>query len=121
MNTASAEALDRALRIANAEDSISEVKAVVAGSLSKADPSAKLIRTSYFNHTFVPDIVIEWPSRGVGQNREVFLRSTVDPRRIEIDVEAHAAQHPMFVHLSAFERTPSERRSEQDRYGAVEA
>lgn len=121
MTTPSAQALEAALHIANAEDSINRVKDVVADSLRHADPSATVIRTTYFNHTYVPDIVLEWPSRGAGQNREVFLRSAIDPRRIELDVEAHAAERPMFVHLTPLKRTASRGTEIGDAYSPVEA
>src|SRR3954465_13182656 len=46
----------------NPRESESRVKATVADALGDFDPSAKLTVTTYFNHTYAPDMVMSWGS-----------------------------------------------------------
>lgn len=103
MNFPSGESLRTAFEIADGAESIRRVKQIVVGSLRHADPSLTIVPTNYFNHSYVPDMVLEWPKRGANVNRRVYLRPTSDPWRIQLDVEEHATERPMFIHLSDFD------------------
>lgn len=89
-----------ALQIEDGFESVRRVKDIVIAVVQGADPSARVVRTDYFNHTYIPDLVVEWPARGTENLRRIYLRSTQDPEQIEIDVKTHGATRPMFVHLS---------------------
>ncbi|BDU01046.1 MULTISPECIES: helicase associated domain-containing protein [Nocardia] len=89
-----------AFLIENAVASIQRLKEIVTETLLATDPSAKIVQTEYFNHTYIPDLVVEWPSRGSGAIRPIYLRPTQDPWIIEQDVQEHAESKPVFVHLS---------------------
>ncbi|MFB7719220.1 tetratricopeptide repeat protein [Nocardia sp. NPDC056100] len=93
--------LNEALRIADGAASIERVKDIVSDALLAADPSARVMRTEYFNHTYIPDLVVEWPSRGTNSLRRVYLRPTQDPGQIDIDIKERGSTRPVFVHLSA--------------------
>ena len=40
------------------------VKQVLCDELARVDPTAHIHRTEYFNHTYVPDVVLAWDDRG---------------------------------------------------------
>ncbi|MCP9624291.1 hypothetical protein FOH10_18915 [Nocardia otitidiscaviarum] len=98
--------LEDALQVEDSAESVRRVKDIVSAALLVADPSVRVTRTEYFNHTYVPDLVVEWPSRGVDCLRRVYLRATQDPEQIEIDVKMHESSSSVFVHLSALLPTP---------------
>lgn len=91
--------LEDALQVEDSAESVRRVKDIVSAALLVADPSVRVTRTEYFNHTYVPDLVVEWPSRGVDCLRRVYLRATQDPEQIEIDVKMHESSSSVFVHL----------------------
>lgn len=96
--------LAAALDIEDWEDSINRVKYIVSRSIVSVDDSVRIVPTQYFNHSNVPDLVLEWPSRGSKNRRNVYLRPTQDPRQIAVDVKNHAADRPIFIHLSNLDR-----------------
>ncbi len=71
-----------------------------------------VVQTRCFNHSYVPDMVLEWPRRGSKVIREVYLRPSDSPTRLRADVEQHRSTRPMFIHLSTLGRKS---RSEDDR------
>lgn len=66
--------IDWAKESASAQEYISRIKQSVAEEFTGLDASAKIIDTQYFNHTAIPDFVIQWP--GEKQERRVFLRES---------------------------------------------
>lgn len=75
------------------------IKDAVSDSLRSADPAASIVRTSHFNHTYSPDLVLEWPGDPSQDPRPVFLRATQQVEILTEDVALHADQRPIFVHL----------------------
>ena len=73
------------------------VKRVLCEELARADPTAQIHRTEYFNHTYVPDIVLDWDNR---DQREVFLRFVSTPKRLVADVDCIGASGPVIFDLS---------------------
>jgi hypothetical protein len=96
--------LEVAFNLEDADESIRRVKDIVSRTLRQADRDVDIIATDYFNHSYVPDLVIEWPRRGANARRQVYLRPTSDPLEIRLDVKEHASQRPLFIHLSKFEQ-----------------
>lgn len=92
--------LNAALAVEDWQESISRVKSVVSNSFRTADKSVEVVRTEHFNHSNIPDLVLEWPDRGSSRRRYVYLRPTQDPDQIAEDVSNHAADRPIFIHLS---------------------
>ncbi|WP_153348525.1 hypothetical protein [Nocardia aurantia] len=92
--------LNSAFLIEDGDESVRRVKEIISDALVEADPTVAVVRTEYFNHSYVPDLVLEWPSRGTSATRKVYLRPTQNPIKIEMDVKEHASTHPMFVYLS---------------------
>ena len=73
------------------------VKELLCDELARVDPTAQIRRTEYFNHTYVPDIVLDWDDRG---QREVFLRFVSSPQRLLADVDLIGANGPVIFDLS---------------------
>ena len=81
------------------------VKQFVCEELAHVDPTAQIHRTEYFNHTYMPDVVLDWNDR---EPREVFLRFMSTPRRLLADVDRIGASGPVIFDLS-----PAARRERQ--------
>ena len=73
------------------------VKRLVCDELARADPTALIHQTEYFNHTYVPDVVLDWDDR---KPREVFLRFLSTPHRLLADVDRIGASGPVIFDLS---------------------
>jgi hypothetical protein len=64
-----------------------QVKGIVARHLRRMDPRATVTTTEFFNHTHVPDMVLEWPDRPRTPRRFIYLRTTSDQRELEDDLQ----------------------------------
>ena len=73
------------------------VKQLLCDELARVDPEARIHRTEYFNHTYVPDVVLDWDGRGP---REVFLRFVSTPPRLLADVDRIGDSGPVIFDLS---------------------
>ena len=107
------EAVRNALANQNMVTASTEVKQLLCDELARTDPTAAIHRTEYFNHTYVPDVVLSWDDIGT---REVFLRFAAAPRRLLADVARIGASGPVIFDLShaARERVVDERVSASD-------
>lgn len=77
------------------------VKDVVARHLRGMDPSATVTTTEFFNHTHVPDMVLEWPERPRTQRRFVYLRTTSNQEELEDDLRRLPGQErPVLLALA---------------------
>lgn len=72
------------------------VKETVADALAAFDPSMKLTVTSYFNHTFAPDMVMSWGK----VERPVFLRFTDNVLELGHDIDLLDELDPLVFGLS---------------------
>lgn len=83
------------------------VKETVAAALQGFDPSAKLVLTSYFNHTYAPDMVLSWGKA----ERPVFLRFTDNVPELARDIDGLDRLDPLVFGLS----TPPEKAVTENR------
>lgn len=95
------EAVRTALGQANMTEATSDIKRLLCDELARVDPSAQIHRTEYFNHTYVPDVVLGWPH---GERREVFVRFVTSPERLIADSDRLGAAGPIFVDLATAAR-----------------
>lgn len=93
------EAILEASEIDDYDDSIGRIKSLAAQTLRDADGDATLLATEHFNHSYLPDFVMQWDNR---PDRFVFLRASSYAEEIEEDVVALADRHPVFLQLSRF-------------------
>ncbi|WP_381092604.1 hypothetical protein, partial [Streptomyces caeni] len=83
------------------------VKDIVARHLRRMDPGATITKTEFFNHTHVPDMVLEWPGRPRTSRRFIYLRTTSDQRELEDDLQRlPRADRPVLLALG---QLPTER------------
>lgn len=66
--------LDAALSISSTQESIGSIKAVVAREIKATDSSVQIRDTGYFNHSYMPDFVLEWPDDAAAGQRFMYLK-----------------------------------------------
>jgi hypothetical protein len=77
MSTILEEAIRQAAQASRFDDRATALKQAVADSITRIDRTAEPHFTEHFNHTWVPDIVLEWPREK--RSRYVYLRSALLP------------------------------------------
>ncbi len=92
-------AIRESLQSVEAVESVERVKDAVTDVLRLTDPAVKVVRTHFFNHTYSPDFMLEWPSDSAQSARPVYLRSTNDPSVLREDLDLIDAKDSMFVQL----------------------
>lgn len=76
------------------------VHELVARALARLDPAAEVKTTSYFNHSFVPDLVMSWTQGGERVERYVHLRFSVIARPFEHDIQLLGGTSPVFIGMT---------------------
>ncbi|MET3637428.1 hypothetical protein [Curtobacterium oceanosedimentum] len=82
----------------DATSSIAAVQEEVIDSFRDADPGLDFRTTGYFNHTYVPDVVIRWP--GQSEERQVFLRASDNEAYLREDIGLLNDKYSIFVPLN---------------------
>ncbi|MER6297924.1 hypothetical protein [Streptomyces althioticus] len=108
MVTPVAPEIDRALDHPDPREAVERVKDVVQRRLLAVHPSANIVRTPFFNHTYVPNLLMRWKNgRGVAERR-VYLRTSSDPILLANDVSLlEREQQPLVVPLGQVGQGPS--------------
>lgn len=91
------DAVRKALDDQNMVTATTNVKRLVCDELAHVDPTARIHNTDYFNHSYVPDFVLNWDK---GDTREVFLRFVSAPQRLLADIERIGVSGPVIYDLS---------------------
>ncbi|WP_169583353.1 MULTISPECIES: hypothetical protein [Microbacterium] len=81
------------------EDVIDGVKRAVADEMRRLDPSVKIEKTDYFNHSYVPDMVATWREDGKKRERRIFIRGSLRAVVAAEDIDALADQEPLILGL----------------------
>lgn len=92
------DAVRTALSQTNMAEATADIKQLLCDEFARADPSAQIHRTEYFNHTYLPDVVLDWPA---GDRREVFVRFVTSPERLIADSNRLGAAGPILFDLAA--------------------
>lgn len=100
MVSQSREDVYRALHLRDPEESANAVKDVVCNQLGAVDRRARVFKTQYFNHTYFPDLVVEWPGDKNATAKLVFLRSTQSADEIRQDIVEQDRSNRLFIHLN---------------------
>lgn len=98
--TAAQAAITDALQHAHPQDAADAVKEVVAREISEVDSALTVRKTTYFNHTHVPDLVAWWGSDDK-DCREIYLRFDATDAYLASDIERLEAQQPLFFSLQS--------------------
>lgn len=96
-------AISRAQALSRPEDIVAGVKDIVGREVAALSPDAKLVTTSYFNHTYMPDFVLEWSDRGAKTVRPIFIRNSITPFSAPRDIDALGEQEPVLLGLAPLE------------------
>jgi hypothetical protein len=91
-----AETIHDALGIKAPEESQQRIQEAVARRLDELSPGAAIKRTGYFNHSWVPDLVVKWRE---GDDRPVYLRLDVRDPSFDEDLGYLAEERPFFLDL----------------------
>lgn len=95
-----AERIRSAMQSSNPRDIVTGVKEAVAEEVGSLSPDAKIVITEYFNHSYMPDLVLEWNEGGKRDQRPIFLRNTLRPAIAEEEVRALAPREPVVLALT---------------------
>ncbi|MFF5182263.1 hypothetical protein ACFY30_00530 [Streptomyces sp. NPDC000345] len=93
----------RALREPRPDDLISGVRSAVISQLKSLDPSTEIKATGYFNHSYVPDLILQWKEGGKKVERDVFLRFTLRSAALGKDVASLSWAAPIVLALKGEE------------------
>lgn len=112
-------AVDFALTHEREADIIAGVKAAVIDELKSLDPLAQVDSTDYFNHSFVPDLVVKWHERGKVTERNVYLRFSLRAASLGGDVSALAETGPILLALKENEDSSAREDVQQEVSGTA--
>ncbi|WP_424184938.1 hypothetical protein ACOBQX_24055 [Actinokineospora sp. G85] len=92
-------AVTEALSHSEPADIIDGVKTAVAKELEELDAAVDIHTTSYFNHSYVPDLVVKWQDNGRTEERSVYLRYTMEAAALGGDIPALGIFGPIVLTL----------------------
>jgi hypothetical protein len=95
------ERIRSAMQSSNPRDIVTGVKEAVTQEVGSLSPDAKIVTTEYFNHSYMPDLVLEWNEAGKRDQRPIFLRNTLRPAVVENELQALAKREPIMLSLTA--------------------
>ncbi|WP_029892915.1 hypothetical protein [Nocardia brasiliensis] len=97
------EVIEMAGSLSDSSDSIRDLKRIAVDALTEADPDTRVITMPNFNHSYLPDFVLEWPKRSSRDHRFVYLRSSSYLDELQEDVTSLRDKEPVFLYLSDLE------------------
>lgn len=103
-----AEQISAALDTTDAQEAGQRVHRVVAQQLLSLDPTAQTDITGYFNHSYVPDLVIHWGKGRDAFERPVFLRHSLRSSRASGDLANFDRNDLTAFYLSLAPEEPEE-------------
>jgi hypothetical protein len=87
----------------NPRDTITQIKAAAIRQFEALDGRMRIHSTEYFNHSFAPDLVLNWRT-GREVERYVYMRSGSDDLALKDDVRRLGSQRPIVLGLAAVHR-----------------
>ena len=102
------EQISAALDTNDAQEAGYRVHQVVAREMSSLDPTAKTEITGYFNHSYVPDLVMQWGKGREAFERPVFLRHSLRSSRASGDLANFDRNDLTAFYLSLAPEEPEE-------------
>lgn len=83
------------------DDLIRAVKSVVRRELEELSPDASVTPTEYYNHSYIPDMVVEWGGgAGPRRKREIFIRQSLRSYSIQRDLDVLSDREPVVLGLA---------------------
>jgi hypothetical protein len=81
------------------EATIENLKQTVCREISKMDPTAEIKMTRFFNHSYGPDMVLDW-SGAKKEERYLYLRTTNNSESLRDDVNSLSDFKPLMITVS---------------------
>lgn len=103
-----ADQISAALDTTDAQEAGHRVHQVVAREMRSLDPSASTEITGYFNHSYVPDLVMRWGRGREAFERPLFLRHSLRSSRAAGDLENFDRSDLTAFYLSLAQEEPAE-------------
>lgn len=103
-----AEQVSAALDTTDAQEAGHRVHQVVAQEMRSLDPTAKTEITGYFNHSYMPDLVLQWGKGREAFERPVFLRHSLRASRASGDLQNFDRSDLTGFYLSLAPEEPEE-------------
>ncbi|ALG06221.1 hypothetical protein [Kibdelosporangium phytohabitans] len=94
------EQIRSAMQSSNPRDIVTGVKEAVAQEVNALSPDAKIVVTDYFNHSYMPDLVVHWNEAGKPDERPIFLRNSLRPAVVEHELQTLAMREPVVLSLT---------------------
>jgi hypothetical protein len=113
-------AVQSALAETDDQASITRIKGLAAGELKRADSRARVRFTDYFNHSYVPDMVLSWDG-SPDDDRKIFLRFARPSESFANDISRVADQHTTLFSLQSLQFGSVEESQLNDASAAVGA
>ncbi|MET9313640.1 hypothetical protein ABZX12_17605 [Kribbella sp. NPDC003505] len=83
------------------DDLVRAVKSVVRRELEELSPDASVTPTEYYNHSYIPDMVVEWGGgSGPRRKREIFIRQSLRSYSIQRDLDVLSDREPVVLGLA---------------------
>jgi hypothetical protein len=92
------QAVDAAMQSSTPDAIISGVKSIVASEVDALNPGITIEYTNYFNHTFMPDMVLKFPGRS-GGSRPLYIRNSLRLNTTLEDMQTLEDREPVVLGL----------------------
>ncbi|SEE78857.1 hypothetical protein SAMN04489740_2543 [Arthrobacter alpinus] len=86
-----------ALNNSSPQSVITGVETAVAEKLIELDERVDVVFTDYFNHSYMPDMVLTWKEGGKRKERPLFVRTDTDPAGIAADIHGLITRSPLII------------------------
>lgn len=84
------------------------VHRVVEDELKRLDPTVQPVATGYFNHSYIPDLIVRWTDGARKLERPVFLRHSLRSSRAAGDLQEPAGANTASLFMSLSRDEPQE-------------
>lgn len=91
--------IQEALAERSTAGTIDRIKSALCNAIQAMDRNVEIHVTDYFNHTFVPDLVLSWPKAPEKPEREVFTRLDCRPAVLADDLLTVGSNQPILIGL----------------------
>lgn len=109
--------MDTSRSALDAASSIDAVQQEIIESFTQVDSNVGVHKTGYFNHTYTPDLVLQWP--GQKAERHVFLRASDNEGYLREDIDLLGDKDPIFVPLNGLSDRDEEQLAHASEDGSV--
>lgn len=100
------EALHAAMNSSTPDEIVDGVKSIVSSEISGLDSSMEIEFTGYFNHTYMPDMVISW--KGSDDSRPLYIRNRINSDVTAAEIRGLGSKEPVVLSLATADSDTAE-------------